>query len=559
MRIPEYNGNTTPNVAPAPNQGSGVIHLPKVLNSGASGAISKSLASSSDALGARNTPQVTGAERMLDYAAKAAAALGAHAEKLQADNDEMDFHLFKAQSDNALFNIMDDIAKNGHYSGVVDRGNELWGKHSKEALEDLQNKRIAKRAEDYLKLRTISVQADFYGTYLKRQLDDQKAKYDDASATLIVNRDSTGLEGLINSASFLSEEQKGNDLRAGIRRISLLNVTDDLQSMGIDWVYSEEKYPGLLPEDIQSAHKDYERETKSFKIEIIRDDLIKRYGMNYAAARKEILDKYQGDEEQLILSRYEGWYSDQKRIQQQAQSAAQDNFFKKLQSFESKEEALEYALKNSKSLSGYNDARRFINAMFDKERATNPEAFNQILQAIADDKFNNLTTAQFKAAVLPYLSSEDYNEYVLPAFKEHIAMRKAEAKEESEIRKSHRSRVNSLLADDIRIIDKGLKNDNETLYKLKRRYEEDWKANPNMSIDEALKLYQKLAAKENVGSWYSPKYIYGVDKVEEKEKGGVQYNQDTNRWEVFDDESTTEQSEPDMEDFAFTPEAPTLF
>ena len=42
--------------------------------------------------------------------------------------------------------------------------------------------------------------------------------------------------------------------------------------------------------------------TFAYRMEAARDDLIRRHGMNYAAARKEILDIYQGDDERYVLS-----------------------------------------------------------------------------------------------------------------------------------------------------------------------------------------------------------------------------------------------------------------
>jgi len=124
MRVPEYNKQVAPDVTSgAPRLG--VIHIPQA-DGNAHGQISKSLAGASAALS--HTPEISGAERLYDYAARAAAALGAYAEKQQAQNDEMDFHLFKAKSDNEFFNIMEDISKNGHYSEVVKRGNEMLTK-----------------------------------------------------------------------------------------------------------------------------------------------------------------------------------------------------------------------------------------------------------------------------------------------------------------------------------------------------------------------------------------------------------------------------------------------
>jgi hypothetical protein len=81
--------------------------------------------------------------------------------------------------------------------------------------------------------------------------------------------------------------------------------------------YNERKdlFTGI---DAAKAEKTLAEKTKQYKLEASRDDLIKRYGMNYAGARKEILEKYQGDEEIQILQGYEAWYGDQKRIRDEA-------------------------------------------------------------------------------------------------------------------------------------------------------------------------------------------------------------------------------------------------
>ena len=288
MRIPDYAKQIAPDAAPVPNTGTGVLRLPDANNSqAAAGAISKSLADAAGALGQPTAP-LAGAERLLEHAQNASAVLFKVAERQQADVDEMDFHMFKAQSDADFLSIMDDIKNNGSYHDVLPRANDAWNKSQSDALKNLVNPRIAKRAEQYLKLKTISANADFQGVFLARQQDYQKARFNEAADIFIMNRNSSDLEQLIKSASFLNEEQKVSALKTGQRRISLLNASDDLEALGADFKYSEKDYPGLLPEDVQKINAQHKVEVDRKQVYDMANAIYDKYKNNLPQAHKAI-------------------------------------------------------------------------------------------------------------------------------------------------------------------------------------------------------------------------------------------------------------------------------
>ena len=215
-----------------------------------------------------------------------------------------------------------------------------------------------------------------------------------------------------------------------------------------------------------------EKETKAYKLEIVRDDLIKRHGMNYAAARKEILEKYKGEEEQRALALYEGWYSDQKRIRDEAKQRADYNFFNKLQSFGSEAEAMDYLLKNANSMNRWREGKSFINWIFNGRRVTEDGALLKFESSLEKGKFDKLTPDQAKARLAPYFSQDDWKEIVEPALKE----RRSETK-------THKQIVNTVIGNEI----SKLRQSNQDIFdadeatNIEREYKNLWKENPNMS------------------------------------------------------------------------------
>jgi hypothetical protein len=275
------------------------------------------------------------------------------------------------------------------------------------------------------------------------------------------------------------------------------------------------------------AEEILEKETNAYKIEGIRDDLIKRHGMNYTSARKEILDNYQGHEEQQVLSLYEGWHSDQKRIRDEAEKAAQDNYFKRLQSFSTKEAALDHALKNSKTLYEFNRAKGFITWMFDEQKVTPPGMLDKTLSEIEDGKFDGMSLEQFKFEVAKSFSKDDFKEYVQPSFRE----RRSDVKTTNTI-------ANSAIASQLRKEKERLGSDVVTIERIERRYRQALKENPTMPAEDRLELYKKLRTKEKLestwnpfsGAFWNPRKERGIDVMEMAERG-YQYNPRTRRYE----------------------------
>lgn len=75
-----------------------------------------------------------------------------------------------------------------------------------------------------------------------------------------------------------------------------------------------DKFTGQTRAKAETALNDANR---AYRMEGTRDALINAFGTDYQAAREYILDNFEGDEERQALSLYEGWYSDQQRIERQ--------------------------------------------------------------------------------------------------------------------------------------------------------------------------------------------------------------------------------------------------
>jgi hypothetical protein len=280
------------------------------------------------------------------------------------------------------------------------------------------------------------------------------------------------------------------------------------------------------------AEEVLERETRAYKLENIRDDLIERYGMDYAAARKEILEKYKGEEEQRALALYEGWYGDQKRIQAEREEAARENVFRKLQTFTSAEDAMAFALKNAKSVSGYEAMRRFIKYKFNPPRETKEGVLTDFMDSLENGEYDTFSPERLKIELQPNFSQEDWKEYALPALRE----RRAEVKSRGEL-------ANRIIADDIRKKDEKLKNNNALLEKVKRRYLQELKAHPEWGAEERLAYYAKLTAEETIDSSWNPlrrSFIFrnpvsvrGIEKME-RDEAGETYNKETGEWEAVE-------------------------
>jgi hypothetical protein len=234
--------------------------------------------------------------------------------------------------------------------------------------------------------------------------------------------------------------------------------------------------------------------------------------MNYAGARKEILEKYQGEEEQKALALYEGWYIDQKRIQTEREQAAKENVFQRLQTFTSAEEAMAYALKNAKSISGYDDMRRFIKDKFNPQPTETKEgALTEFKNDLERGKFDALTLNEAKVKLGPNFSMDDWDKIVKPA----LERRRTDNKD-------NRTIVNRVISSKIT----DMRKDNENKFgivaadRIERAYERAWEEKPDMKSEEAVKAYKEASASETLKVfWGHDKRISEVEKREIEAKG----------------------------------------
>ena len=267
-----------------------------------------------------------------------------------------------------------------------------------------------------------------------------------------------------------------------------------------------------------------ERETRAYKVEIARDGLVKRHGMNYAAARQEILEKYRGDEEKQILSAYEAFYSDRKRIQEMAEQQAEDNFFRKLQSFESEEEAVGYLIKNARTMGQWQNGKSLINFLFNARRKTQEGALLDFYEALEAGEYNNMTASQLRAAVGSRFSKDDFDNDALWAFNEWKGENKARERDitkilSADLKKERERAVKKYGAD--------------TAALLEREYRRYVKENPNSGPEERRAEYRRLAGSRVL--YDHP--VWGVRDSEineaearNLERMGYFYNRGTDSW-----------------------------
>jgi hypothetical protein len=361
---------------------------------------------------------------------------------------------------------------------------------------------------------------------IEMAINDAAANWDDDE--VVARSLQTGIQALTLKMRGLGDEAWKNGLaelesKISVARLSRMIEADPLRAE--QW-YKENK-DKILGMDQTKVEGVLERETKAYKMESTRDDLIKRYGMNYSAARKEILDNYQGEEEQRVLALYEGWYSDQKRIRDEAERRSQDNFFKTLQTFDTEEAAMAYALKNSKSMTGFRNAKSFIDYLFNETKVTKPGSLEKVLTEIEDGKYSGLTQDQFKAKAAPGISKDDWKEYVLPAFKDKVS----ENKTNSQI-------ADAVIASEIREIKKRFSNNVALEEKIDRKYKQTLKEHPEMPAEERLALYRKLSSRQtlestwnplNWGAFWNPRKEYGINVADMKERG-FYYDNVSRKW-----------------------------
>jgi hypothetical protein len=271
----------------------------------------------------------------------------------------------------------------------------------------------------------------------------------------------------------------------------------------------------------EKAEKVLESETRAYKLEIARDGLIERHGMNYEAARKEILEKYQGDEERQVMSLYEAYYADERRIRTEAEKRSEENFFQKLQSFGSETEAMDYLLKNTRSMNGWQRGKSFVNWLFNGRKTTEEGALDRILTEIGEGKYHSMTAGQFKAKIGPKFSKEDFSEIVLPAFTETAAEFKTNI-----------AVANATIRDDIGKIREKLGNDNRLIESVERRYRAEVDAHPEWGAEERLACYQKIAGMRILrDGWLGfGKVTIREAEARERETRGYYYDPYTNRW-----------------------------
>ena len=282
-------------------------------------------------------------------------------------------------------------------------------------------------------------------------------------------------------------------------------------------------------ENLARAEGAVKKATFAYRMEAARDDLIRRHGMNYAAARKEILDTYQGDDERYVLSLYEAWHSDQKRVQAERERHAEDGFFERLKSIPDKGAAMQYALSHSKSLSGFLRAKSFVNWLHDDRMETEPGRIAAVLQNLEDGKYDGKTLNQIAASEGHGISKEDWKEFVAPEIRERLAENKTQ-----------KAIVNSVISGSLTRIRKetGLDKDLPAREAVERRFRLARRENPNMSAEDAEALYRKLATKQKLesswnpfsGAFWAPRKARGIE-LEEMEERGFVWNKETRRFE----------------------------
>lgn len=119
----------------------------------------------------------------------------------------------------------------------------------------------------------------------------------------------------------MGEEKRAEELAKFESNIALIQAGRMIENRPLEateWI--KQNKDRFTAEVYDKVLKKAEAEAEPYEIELIRDELLKKFGNNEAAAHKFIIDNYEGEKEKKILSLVEAEYSDRRRIKNQRES-----------------------------------------------------------------------------------------------------------------------------------------------------------------------------------------------------------------------------------------------
>lgn len=184
MKVPQYERRVGPASMPSPDVNTRV---------------------SPDAFGAGLAEKLG---ELGNTAQRAGALLGQVALKQQEEINAMDFALLKAKADSWWAEQLEVESMNTDYEGQNERLATGWEAFRKELGEGVRNEDLRRKAEQFFEIKSLSMQGDMQGLFLKKQATVRKAKFDEAVGAATRAGDRATLEATFEAAkSWLPETE----------------------------------------------------------------------------------------------------------------------------------------------------------------------------------------------------------------------------------------------------------------------------------------------------------------------------------------------------------------
>lgn len=149
------------------------------------------------------------------------------------------------------------------------------------------------------------------------------------------------MEYLLDGMGEETREAEFAKMESNIASIQALAIVKDRPLEAEAWL--EENKDRFTPDMYEQVKKKVEAEARPFRLEVIRDEIVKRFGDDQQAAFSFIHKNYEGKDEKDIWQVVESYYTDRRRLKEQAQSDALKYYMNAIASAKSYGEAISIA------------------------------------------------------------------------------------------------------------------------------------------------------------------------------------------------------------------------
>lgn len=193
-----------------------------------------------------------------DQAARVAEMMYRKAEEQRKQVQAVQFATIKGDLDRWHYDTLASETENPDYEGLKGRYAQGLAEKRKAIFSSIRDRELRGAVEEYLAMRTPSMEYDVAKLYLKKQEAHRDAGFQAAYDTLVKNLDYGGLEGLVASASWIPEDKRQELLIRGREQVSWNAAILDMRRNPEEWTFDPDRYPSLTEAQrasLESEHR----------------------------------------------------------------------------------------------------------------------------------------------------------------------------------------------------------------------------------------------------------------------------------------------------------------